>query len=164
MKSRLNWKKTLLEAGLILLLSILLGTVSNLPSIKSFFAGDFDQSFVSLDEYPGLVYISGEEAEELFFSGEAVFVDSRPFEDYEKGHILNALSIPFDEVDRVLNQREINPQDILVIYCDGQGCRSSEILAMRLHREGFSRIKVFFGGWEEWIARGLPVASYEDEK
>lgn len=163
MKSRMKWRKTFLEVGLIIILSITLGTVSNFPLIKSYFAGNFDRSIVPFSEEPGLTYISGEEAEELFFSGEAVFIDSRSSEEYRRGHILNAISIPYDEFPQVLGKVKLNPQDTLVVYCDGEGCRSSEILAIRLQREGFFQVKVFFGGWQEWMARGLPVERSEDE-
>ena len=43
--------------------------------------------------------ISLDEAEKLFFTDAAVFIDARSEEDYARGHIQGALSLPWHEVD-----------------------------------------------------------------
>ena len=142
------------------IIATIAGLGVNFQLIHRFFKGEFEQAFFSPQEFPTITFISLAEAEELFASQQAVFIDSRPERDYEQGHIVGALNIPFDDPRReeILSQLNFPPEQTLVVYCDGSECRSSVELAKILHTNGFQSIKVFFGGWLEWIKAGLPVA------
>jgi len=144
----------------ILIIAAIIGLAVNFPLVHKFFKGEFRQAFFSPQEFPSITFISLQEAEELFASQQAVFIDSRPEKDYQQGHIVGALNVPFDDPRReeILSQLNFAPEQTLVVYCDGNDCRSSVELAKMLDAHGFQSIKVFFGGWLEWIEADLPVA------
>ena len=154
-------KKLLLQIALILFLSLIIGLGINFSLIKQYFRGDFRFGFISLERYSSVTFITLGEAEGLFSEGEALFIDSRPKEAFQTGHILGAVNIPFEEYkkEEALDLIFLPPEGTVVIYCDGNECNSSVELAKVLHKKGLLDIKIFFGGWIEWTREGLPVSS-----
>ena len=157
-------KKLLQQIVLILFLSLIIGLGINFSLIKKYFLGDFGFGFISLEEYSSITFITLGEAEGLFAEGEVLFIDSRPEEAFQTGHILGAVNIPFEEYkkEKALDLIFLPPEGTVVVYCDGSECNSSLELAKVLHQKGLIDIKVFFGGWVEWTREGLPVSSEND--
>lgn len=157
-------KKILWEILFILLLSCILGFSVNFSLIKRFVKGEFDQSFISAKKYPHISFIALAEAEDLFISQKALFIDSRREEAYASGYILGALNIPYEDGEEELRLEhfDLTPDKTLVVYCDGSECQSSIHLAKFLHERGYKDIRVFFGGWQEWVEAGLPVEEKND--
>ena len=92
-----------------------------------------------------------------FFQDNVPFIDARDEDSFNKGHISRAItSVSFEEmVNELFNIYGFNAP--LVVYCDDDECGLSEDLAYRLQAEGFSKIYVFSGGWDQWLNAGLPV-------
>ena len=89
---------------------------------------------------------------------EGVIIDSRLPEYYIDGHITGAINIPFEEIDSYVAKLAEIPQDtMVVIYCDGADCEVAYDLAVYMIGVGYSKVYVFEGGWEEWLAAALPV-------
>ena len=105
--------------------------------------------------------ISLGEAEKLFFTDAAVFIDARSEEDYARGHIQNARCLPWQEVDlRFMGVTEALDLEIpIVTYCDGEKCELSHNLAPFLRDAGFLNTRVLVNGWTLWQQAGLPVES-----
>jgi rhodanese-related sulfurtransferase len=155
--------KLLFQSGIILCIGFVIGISANLSLIKQFRNGDFSASFISADDFPSIQFIGIFEAEDLFGGGSAVFLDSRSEEKYLEGHILGALNIPFENGEHVVEEQIPFPyQTTLIVYCDGNECQSSVLLAKVLAEFGFEDIRVFFGGWAEWVAAGLPQSERND--
>lgn len=98
-------------------------------------------------------------AYELFNSG-VKFIDARPKEEYSDGHIMNAVNIPFyqsEEYEDVLGN--ISKEDILVTYCSGEDCDLSIMLGDELFEKGYTRVYIFYGGWNDWLDAGYPIQS-----
>ncbi|MCC6398992.1 MAG: rhodanese-like domain-containing protein [Bacteroidetes bacterium] len=96
-------------------------------------------------------FLTYEEAESLHVRQEALFVDARSSYDFGMGHIAGAVSIPLQDSDPTHPLISALPRDQqLVTYCDGEECSSSIALATLLQSAGFSKVRVFFGGWNEW--------------
>ncbi|MGD2295118.1 MAG: rhodanese-like domain-containing protein [Candidatus Aminicenantes bacterium] len=157
-------KKILSHTLLIFAVSLLLGFGMNVRLIKQYFRGEFQHGFISSEEYPSISFITLVEAEDLFSFNEALFIDSREEQAFQEGHIVGAVNIPYEDGGdtRLLAELSIPKEKPLVVYCDGSECQSSIALARRLHEEGFTAIKVFFGGWEEWLKQGLPITTRND--
>jgi len=99
---------------------------------------------------------------EHFNTGEAVFVDARDRDEFVAGHIPGSFSLPYDEMESYLDVLHYLPEDGLVVtYCDGSDCHKSLDLADELTAMGFSRVRVFFEGWEAWQEAGEPVEEGE---
>ncbi len=150
----------------IVALSLILGLAVQFSLVKKYFQGEFRQSFFSSEKYPSITFITLAEAEGLFVSQEAIFIDSRSEKDYKEGHILGALSIPFEQHEEreIMARLDLPPEKTLVVYCDGSECQSSLALAKVLDKQGFQSIKVFFGGWVEWFQSGFPISRENDRK
>jgi len=159
-------KKMILRIAFILLLGTLIGLGANISLMKKFFNGEYQYGFFSLEEYSSIVFITLGEAEELFATGSALFIDSRAAADFKEGHIFGAVNIPFLEKKKKeeLNMEPYPLEGSYVVYCDANECQSSVELAKLLHEKGFQDIRVFFGGWEEWVREGLPVSKEDDSK
>ena len=156
-------KELIIQVGIILCLSFVIGISANLSLIKQYRKGDFSQSFLSHEDFPSIQFIGIFEAEDLFAGGNAVFLDSRAEEKYLEGHILGAVNIPFEGGERIVEEQLPVPREAtLIVYCDGNECQSSVLLAKVLAEFGFEDIRVFFGGWAEWIAAGLPLSERND--
>ena len=159
----MRMKELIFHVGIILCLSFVIGISANLSLIKQYRKGDFSQSFLSHEDFPSIQFIGIFEAEDLFAGGNAVFLDSRAEEKYLEGHILGAVNIPFEGGERIVEEQLPFPREAtLIVYCDGNECQSSVLLAKVLAEFGFEDIRVFFGGWAEWIAAGLPLSERND--
>jgi len=151
-------RKIIKEMILIISVSVCVGLLANISLIKRYFKGEFSLSFLSAAEFPVVSYITLAEAESLFAQGQAVFVDTRSEEAYQEGHVVGAVNIPFEEFDPgVLKEITLSYDNPIVVYCDGSECQSSTNLAKHLAERDYGDIRVFFGGWREWVNSGLPI-------
>jgi len=110
-------------------------------------------------EAKGIGELGLEEAWDLYKERTGVFVDARSAEEFAAGHIPGALLLPLDDFDEAVSSwKDLIPlETLLIAYCAGAGCDSSLDVAELLREEGYSRVKVFFGGWEQWKGAGYPV-------
>jgi rhodanese-related sulfurtransferase len=160
----MSLKAFFFQLGVIVGLSVFIGVSANLSLVKQYLNGDFSQSFFSPKDFPSIQFIGLTEAEDLFMRGDALFLDSRAEEKFLEGHILDAINIPFEEGERAVHEQLSFPRDgTLVVYCDGNECQSSILLAKVLADQGFEDIRVFFGGWAEWVVAGLPSSEKNDQ-
>lgn len=97
-----------------------------------------------------------EEVIELIRSGKGpVLIDSRSHAEYLRGHVPTALNVPHKETwGRIDELRRFADRGI-IFYCQ-KGARSG-IAAKGLLLEGFPKIGMMQGHFEEWKRRGLPV-------
>lgn len=123
--------------------------------------GDWKASGGVEAEKGALSVVSLEEARAAFFSGEALFVDARDPETYREGHILGAVNLPwmmFDEAaPRVLSN--VAKEQLIITYCDGEGCGLSREVAVALAAMGYQNVRVLVNGWTVWIEAGLPTGA-----
>jgi rhodanese-related sulfurtransferase len=105
--------------------------------------------------------ISLAEAQQLFASQAAVFIDARPAADYARGHIRGARSLPWHDVDQKFIDvtQDLELENPIVAYCDGETCELSHNLALFLREAGFANTRVLVDGWKIWQQSGGPVES-----
>ncbi|HRD01874.1 MAG TPA: rhodanese-like domain-containing protein [Candidatus Saccharicenans sp.] len=165
LKRLLSDRQIWVGLALIFILSIVLGVASHPRLIKRFLAGEFRQAFILKEDFPQLAFISLSEAEEVWSGQKAVFVDSRSREEFNRGHIPGAISIPLEDLkngqEDLLTRIFDSPE--IVIYCEGGDCQASLNLARILDSRGFKKLKIFLGGWAEWMQSGLPVETNAEE-
>ena len=103
--------------------------------------------------------LSIDQAKKLFLSHEAVFVDARPRNLYEQGHIQGAFSLPVEAFDQYffdfLKSTPIKTR--IITYCDGESCSLSHELVKMLRDQGYTDLKVLSNGWTLWQQNQLPV-------
>jgi rhodanese-related sulfurtransferase len=153
--------KIVYQALAIVILGSILGSVSNLIRKDSipFIAHKTD--FVKEEKRENAVTLA--EAKERFDNGTGFFVDARSGEEFQKGHILNAYSLPEEVFEERIDEVRITFPDseefIIIVYCGGEECIASEKLAEQLRQSGYANVRVFIGGWNEWKKAGYPIES-----
>ncbi len=86
--------------------------------------------------------------------GSVALLDVRPREEFQAGHLPDAINIPLDELDTMLDALPRNRE--IVAYCRGPYCVMSHEAVERLRSLGF-QVRRFDEGFPEWKAAGLPV-------
>ena len=115
-------------------------------------------SFKVPDDMTGPMMVNLEFSKYHFDEGSAVFIDARDPEDYESGHIQNAINIPYDyyeDYEDVING--LDDAGIYIIYCSGEECSLSIDLADYLYTDKLiDKLLIFEGGWPQWRDAGYP--------
>lgn len=88
----------------------------------------------------------------------ALFLDARPVDFYNMGHIPGALPLPEDDFDRAFARLEaiLRSRFEIVVYCSGYGCEASHIVARKLKGRGIPAT-ILHEGWPAWTEAGYPV-------
>ena len=82
-----------------------------------------------------------------------VVVDVRMAEDFEKGHIGGALSLPRDKWNAPAGLRK---DKLNVIYCYTHVCHLGAAACVEFARQGYPVMELD-GGWLSWTKHNLPV-------
>lgn len=93
---------------------------------------------------------------EIVQNKERVILDARHPDFYEMGHLPGALSWPLESVEQntALFQKNFKKDTPIMVYCSGITCPLSHTLANHLKAMGYTDVKVFPGGYEQWIEMG----------
>lgn len=121
--------------------------------------GDWSVSARVTDDEGKNLTIPLAKARQLFENKAAMFLDARPQSQYEEGHIRGALSLPWQDATTAFAEiaGQLEDQDSLITYCDGESCELSHDLALFLKDMGFADVRVLVNGWTVWQDAGLPT-------
>lgn len=121
--------------------------VEKLPELK--------QALMSISESPSRLHpVAMADLKRLVSESHAVILDVRPIEEFEQGHIPNAISIPLDELaTRYVELPEGRP---VVVYCRGQFCILADKAVEILLSHGIDAQRAD-DGLVDWKLAGLPV-------
>jgi len=146
--------------ALVFLASILAFTVNHFSSDPISIIGEWSVDARVSDSEGKSLIISLEQARALFKDKSALFLDARPKEQYDEGHIKGALSLPQQDKDiyfmEIAETLETRGDKTIITYCDGESCELSHDLAMFLKEMGFNNVKVLVNGWGLWQKAGMP--------
>ena len=99
--------------------------------------------------------ISCDELRRKIESGEPlVIVDALPPMSYAHSHLPDAINLPPERVDA---KRIPDKDSEIVVYCANPECESSIDTARRLLALGFTNVRHYPGGKDEWRSLGLPL-------
>jgi rhodanese-related sulfurtransferase len=106
---------------------------------------------------PAMIHTA--EAAKLFHDG-SMFVDVRSADDYRKGRISGAVSLPLIEAER--RAAELPRDKTIVLYEGGGGgsadvCAASRAVGRVLLARGFTKVLVYQDGLTGWEKQSLPV-------
>ncbi|MCP4705453.1 MAG: hypothetical protein GY865_12690, partial [candidate division Zixibacteria bacterium] len=114
-------------------------------------------------------FISVDDAAALFQTPGVLFIDARDPEDFEINRVRGAINIPYDylpddDYDGYFANlaNEISHDTRVVVYCSGSECELSLYLGRDMVHYGYQDVKVFYGGWNDWVNAKLPM-ELEDE-
>ena len=151
-------RQAIREATALFLVAAALGFIYTAATEKGLFARSPVRKAALPSETQAPPMISRDEAWSYFQSGNAVFVDARHDFDFKLGHIKGAINVPLKDYEIRKNALSgIAPNRLIVAYCDGAECNSSIELSVKLMEDGYTNVKIFFGGWREWEDANLPT-------
>jgi rhodanese-related sulfurtransferase len=94
-------------------------------------------------------------ATEMINHQQAVIVDVRPTADFSKGHIINAINIPFNGFKSQIGTLQKHKGRPIIINC--RSGSQSAMACQQLRKEGFEDVHNLRGGIMAWEAAGLPL-------
>lgn len=111
-----------------------------------------------LDDYRnkknGLEMISRDELLKRIEGEEILLIDVRPKEEYDLGHIKDAVSLPKIDLENRIG--ELPKEKEIVAYCRGPLCLMADEAVRILKKEGFHAVRLK-EGFPEWKAIDLPI-------
>ena len=89
--------------------------------------------------------------------GTAVVVDALPAAPYSRRHLPGALNLVIDEADTRAAEVLPDRSATIVTYSTDDACGRGEALAERLSALGYTDVRVYKDGIEDWVGAGLPI-------
>jgi rhodanese-related sulfurtransferase len=96
---------------------------------------------------------------EVIDTGSAVVVEALPASHYEDAHLPSALHLPHDSDDARITEVLPVRATAVVVYCSNLACANSGMLSRRLAQLGYTDVRTYEAGKEDWITAGLPTES-----
>ncbi len=154
------WIRSIRQLALIVLVAAAAALISNhFRSASLPLVGNWSHEARLISPSGRQMAISLDEAKKLHQSKGAVFMDARPLEEFTRGHIQGAKSLPWHEAEQQVMDvtAELTNNADIITYCDGDTCDLSRELALFLENLGFTKVRVLVNAWTVWQEAGLPV-------
>ncbi len=90
-------------------------------------------------------------------AGTLVLVDALPQSYYAQQHLPGALNLVADEVDTRSPILLPNKNASIVTYCSNRACPNSGQVAAKLEKLGYTNVRKYADGIQDWVAAGLPT-------
>ena len=145
-------QRTFREAALLLAISCAAGFTYTAATKQALFSDRAGKPTI----LPQLIKV--EEAKQIFDSRGGLFLDSRHEFDFKLGHIAAAVNIPVDKFEQQRDKlTSFDSTHLIVVYCDGAECNSSFEMAGKLYAAGYTNVRIFFSGWQDWQQKQYPI-------
>ena len=152
-----NYKLVLLRALVIQILGIGAGLIYTVIFSEQLLFGEVEIS----EKQNDITYLSLESLQNAIQSKSKIFlIDGRSEFAFHEGHILGAVNIPYMQRDYFSQKllSDVDRETPIIVYCSSKNCNTSVELARSLSGEfGFIHVRVFEGGWEEWVKGKNPI-------
>lgn len=103
--------------------------------------------------------ISRDELQAGIEAGTVTVVDALGEEYYAKQHLPGAVALAPGEVDAQASSVLPDRDAAIVTYCTGPSCPNSGQVADRLAALGYTNVRKYREGIEDWVTAGLPTQS-----
>ncbi|MCR9260012.1 MAG: rhodanese-like domain-containing protein [Pseudomonadaceae bacterium] len=111
--------------------------------------------FIRNEMSRGGAAVSAQELVQLVNNQGAVVVDLRDKAEFEAGHIVDAINIPFAAIETRMDELNPHKDKPIVLACKmGQHSGSA---GTQLRKAGFEQVSRLRGGIADWRAQNLPV-------
>ncbi|MCX7273202.1 MAG: metalloregulator ArsR/SmtB family transcription factor [Burkholderiales bacterium] len=100
--------------------------------------------------------VSADELQALTAAGSVTLIDVRPVEEFEAGHLRQAISLPLARIEAAA--RDLPADREVIAYCRGVLCLLSLEAVARLRAAGLQARRLEFG-LSEWRLAGLPIVT-----
>jgi rhodanese-related sulfurtransferase len=103
--------------------------------------------------------ISRSELERLIATGDVVLVDALPATYYDQQHLPGAVNLVAEDVTARAEELVPDKTAAIVVYCSNAACGNSRAVADKLARLGYSQVRKYRDGIQDWVDAGLPTES-----
>lgn len=101
-------------------------------------------------------FVSNITASRLINDG-AILVDTRTHDEFKKGHIAGALSVPTEKFAGFLKKHQRKKETVFVLYCTTG--TNAKVQAQQMRAQGFTDIAILKAGIDGWRQDNLPTVS-----
>ena len=92
-------------------------------------------------------------------AGTAIVVEALAAPYYDDAHLPGARNLPHDSDEATIATVLPDRDATVVVYCSNLACQNSTILSRRLTQLGYTDVREYEGGKEDWITAGRPTES-----
>lgn len=103
--------------------------------------------------------ISRAELQAAIEASSVVPVDALPESYYAQQHLPGALNLVADEVEARAATLLPDKNAAIVTYCSNTACPNSGQVAAKLENLGYSNVRKYAEGIQDWVGAGLPTES-----
>jgi rhodanese-related sulfurtransferase len=103
--------------------------------------------------------ITRDELNSAIDMGEVTVVETLRAEHFERGHLPGAIHIHYESVRDVATHLLPDKHAAIVTYCSNTACRNSEIAANQLVAMGYTDVRKYAEGKQDWVEAGLLLES-----
>ena len=107
--------------------------------------------------------ITRDELQELINDSAIVLLEALPVNYYDSAHLPGAKNLPLEQIDSLARRLMPDTATAVVTYCAGPACPNSKVAAERLEALGYTNVRAYEGGKEDWTDAGLPLESSQTE-
>ena len=93
----------------------------------------------------------------LIESGTVTVVDALPASYFEQVHLPGAVNLVEDEVTERAAALLPDKDAAIVTYCSNAACGNSQAVANRLERLGYTNVRKYRDGIQDWVDAGNPT-------
>jgi rhodanese-related sulfurtransferase len=90
-------------------------------------------------------------------AGTVTVVDALGGSYYAQQHLPGAIALTEDEVDARAAALLPDKNAAIAVYCSNPACGNSQAVATRLERLGYTAVRKYREGIQDWVEAGLPV-------
>ena len=91
-------------------------------------------------------------------------VDALPGGYYAQQHLPGAVNLVEADVEELAATLLPDPSATVVTYCSNEACSNSSAVARRLEALGYTDVRTYAAGIQDWVAAGLPTESSTREE
>jgi rhodanese-related sulfurtransferase len=103
--------------------------------------------------------ITRDELAEALSTGEVVVLDALGAAYFEQQHIPGALNLVEEDVAERAATLVPDKDTAIVVYCSNAACGNSQAVANRLAALGYTNVRKYREGIQDWVEAGLPTES-----
>lgn len=101
--------------------------------------------------------ISRNDLRDAIETGSVVVLDTLPASYYEQAHLPGALNLVESDVAALAPTLIPEKATPLVTYCSNAACGNSQAVANLLVKAGYTNVRKYRDGIQDWVEAGLPV-------
>jgi rhodanese-related sulfurtransferase len=101
--------------------------------------------------------IGREELHQAIEAGTVTVVDALGGAYYAQQHLPGAIALVEADVERLAPSLLPDKTAAIVTYCSNEACPNSQQVANRLARLGYTNVRKYREGIQDWVEAGLPV-------